>query len=153
MCCKEVKRQLLLFIDRDLKPGTMKQFEEHMATCGSCSAALEAMKKVYGVIGPDANAITPNPYAFTRIMAKIERRKAERLLPVFQFKPAMLAAAIALPLIAGVLLGFSTSNRSSASYVKPAEQIAEINNMLTTPGYASLSGYEELLFEDESLSE
>jgi anti-sigma factor RsiW len=153
MRCKEINRLLLHFIDRDLKPGAMTQVEEHLATCSSCTTALEHMRRVYGVIAPDANAITTNPFAFTRIMAKIERHKNERLLPVFQLKPAMLAAAIALPLIAGVLLGYSTYNRSSSIQVKPAELIAEINNMLTTPGYASFSGYEELLFEVETLSE
>jgi anti-sigma factor RsiW len=153
MHCKKINRLLLHFIDRDLHPELMKQVEEHLATCSSCSSALVKLKKVYGAINPNPAPIAPNPFAFTRIMAKIEQRREDHLLPIFLFKPALLAAAIAMPLMVGVLLGYSTYNRSSQINVNPTEQIAEINNMLTTPGYASLSGYEELLFEDETLSE
>lgn len=150
MNCDDVKRNLLLFIDKDLNPEQMSRTEKHLDECSSCSLDLKRMHQIYEWAGSNIDPIPENPYVFTRIMSKIARRREEQSTPLFQFRPALLAAAVVFPLVAGVLLGYSAHDGSLLIKEGREAQVKELNNMLTTPGYASVSGYEAIMFDEDN---
>lgn len=144
--CKSVQKNAPFYIDNEITSGKREEIEEHLGACELCRNFFLTFQETYELIDKD-RIIKTNPFLFTKIMAKIEARKESLIYNVFNIKPAKIALVILLPLIAGIWLGSSIINNEQRKK-EEISIIAETNNLLSTPGYASFDYYDYYYIED-----
>jgi anti-sigma factor RsiW len=137
--CKTVRQNLLLHLDGVLSDSCSNDVKEHLRNCEACSRIKDQLDSIYG------GGVAPfprkhDPLFFTKVEARLKKRKADNELPLFRLKPALLAAAVIVPLFVGVWLGYATYRHQSLQ-TRSVEMAAEMHQMLTTPGYATLEAY------------
>ncbi len=137
--CNTIQQRLLLHLDGDLSEADSSAFNDHLLDCKECSLLKERMYRQY--LATDISfPRKDDPYFFTKVEARLAKRKAENELPLFRMRPAMLAAAVAVPLMIGIWLGYSTYSHQSLQNLS-GELASEMHQMLTTPGYATLEAF------------
>ncbi len=135
MNCKEVIHLIPFYLDDELDPVRKQQTEQHFRSCPACEGYYQRFRQVYGV--PEKEILhSPDPYFYTRLMANIEARQEQPFVRIFQVKPLVWALAVMLPMITGIWLGYSLMRKQDNTYENTA-LIAEVNNVLSTPGYTS----------------
>jgi hypothetical protein len=68
--CSEIREKLSAMIDGMLPPDEIKAIEEHIASCASCAAALEDLRKVVGHLQSVEQVESP-PWMTQKVMAKV----------------------------------------------------------------------------------
>lgn len=121
MNCQEVKENMLAYLEGSLGgdlPGRMK---EHIETCDSCRAFQMFMLQVNLQV-EDEKARRPNPFLYTRIQEKIDRKHEvpvhgyyTRLLRSPLYYAAVIIFAVSLGVFAGKQLGGLLSTPASTA--------------------------------------
>jgi len=122
MNCEKVLSRLNAYLDGEVPEKLMREMEEHLGTCPSCSSHVERIRTMAGFL--DCLTAPPLPQGFsTRVMTEARRRsppvKAKlpfrwRLQWLFDLSVPMRVAACSMVLAAS-LLGMLMSKELSLS--------------------------------------
>jgi predicted anti-sigma-YlaC factor YlaD len=111
MNCKEVKKNLCLFLEDTLSPPKRSAMESHLMNCSSCSKLLEEFSPLWG-IWKNREIIQPPPYLWTRLKKKIDEYEQGKQSVWSKLKrqmvwarPVVTVAVLGMCIFAGYLLG------------------------------------------------
>jgi len=80
MRCDEVRKLLIEYSDGELAPDERAAVREHVESCTSCRAELDALERVRVLLADDGYA-APDPFYWTRFSARLrDRMRREGLL-------------------------------------------------------------------------
>lgn len=113
MECDTYQEQISLWIDNQLAQDEIRQIEAHTATCLSCRATLDALRRVDRLL-TSVPMMTPAPGFTTRFQARLVARRRRRrtwagILTLTLATLALLLGAMVLLGISGVALWQSLS--------------------------------------------
>ena len=111
MSCRNVRKRLSAYQDKELSPDEQARIEFHLQECPECSALYVEYKHTWEVLG-DVPEIDPAPTFYLELRKKIaglnDRRFISRLRQVFQFLPSPLATTALV--LAGLVIGTYAGN-------------------------------------------
>ena len=129
MNCKEVNKNLLSFLDGDLKPEKQSRIEQHLANCERCSLALQNIKNIYSEINDEVDSLKTNPFLAQKVWNKVQANQSSSNVPVIPLKRSSIitiaAAGIALGIAIGSLLNSTVSINSNATSEQNWTQLAD----------------------------
>ncbi|MEZ2220168.1 anti-sigma factor [Rhizobium sp. RCC_161_2] len=113
--CPEWETVLHCYVDDELDAVHTMQFEQHVATCPHCTAALEGLKEMKRVVGQDEVKWKAPPEVRARVMTAISLEAAQQQAPQrvgmwwrwlqsfgqWSFIPSLAALAASLVLVLG----------------------------------------------------
>ena len=117
MNCKNVKKNLVSFLEKELLEDQRIEMEKHLKTCPDCSHLLEEFSQLWGAL-EWREKIQPSPYFWTRLKQRIIEYEEGRK-PTFGWFEGLVgwtrpAVAVAVLLIC-VFLGYSLGNLPQAN--------------------------------------
>lgn len=117
MNCKNVKRNLVSFLEKKLLEEQRVEMEKHLKICPDCSHLLEEFSQLWGAL-ERREKIQPSPYFWTRLKQRIIEYEKERK-PAWGWLEGLVgwarpAVAVAVLLIC-VFLGYSLGNLPQAN--------------------------------------
>ncbi len=111
MNCRNVKKRLSAYQDRELSSDEQDRIKPHLKGCPECSGLYAELQHTWEALG-EAPEIHPSPTFYLELRKKIaglnDRRFIPRLRQVFQFLPAPLATATLV--LAGLVIGTYAGN-------------------------------------------
>jgi len=127
MKCKNVKKNLVLFLGNDLSEERRVEMENHLKTCPDCSHLLEGFSQLWGTL-EDREKIEASPYFWTRLKQRITEYEEGRR-PVLGWLGGLVgwarpAVAVAALLIC-IFLGYSLGNFPQSVNGQTASQVDE----------------------------
>ncbi len=135
MKCKDVHKNLIFYIDRELSSAKNKEIEEHLSGCEKCSKLYNEIKSTMSVVENEKN-IETNPFLYTRIKQKLDDIDKNTTKPIFAIQkrrllqPALVTFIIAIGVFIGVSIGNSfpvknnniADNQSEQYYINDLQQ-------------------------------
>jgi predicted anti-sigma-YlaC factor YlaD len=117
MNCKNVKKNLLSFLENELSEKRRFEMENHLKTCPACSRLLEEFSLMWEGV-QHREKIQPSPYFWTRLKQRIVEYEEGRK-PVLGWLEGLVrwarpAVAVAV-LLTCVFLGYSLGNLPQAN--------------------------------------
>ena len=117
MNCKNVKKNLVLFLENELPEERRVEMQNHLKTCPDCSRLLEEFSQLWGTL-EHRERIQPSPYFWTRLKQRIVEYEEGRK-PVLGWFEGLVrwarpAVGVAVLLIC-VFLGYSLGNLPQAN--------------------------------------
>ena len=117
MNCKNIKKNLVSFLENELPEERRVEIENHLKICSDCSHLLEEFSQLWGAL-EDREKIQPSPYFWTRLKQRIVEYEEGRG-PVLGWLGGLVgwarpAVAVAVLLIC-VFLGYSLGNLPQAN--------------------------------------
>lgn len=111
MSCRNIRKRLSAYQDRELSSDEQVRIKSHLQGCPECSALYAAFQHTWEVLG-EVPEIAPAPAFYPALRRKIaglnDRRFIPKLRQVFQFLPTPLTT---VPLVlAGLVIGAYTGN-------------------------------------------
>jgi anti-sigma factor RsiW len=127
MNCKNVKKNLLFFLENELSEERRFEMENHLKTCPACSRLLEEFSLIWEGV-QHGEKIQPSPYFWTRLKQRIVEHEGGRK-PVFSWLEGLVrwarpAVAIAVLLIC-IFAGYSLGNFPQSANGQTAYQVNE----------------------------
>lgn len=119
MNCKKTNTNFIDAIEKTLSNDEQEAFEQHIASCQTCSKSFQKVKEVYQSINAEVEEYAPNPLLAQKIWDRLSsKQNAESTIIPFTSRAvgSLAAAGIALGIVIGTLL-----NTSSAT-VSPNEE-------------------------------
>ena len=122
-----------IYLDNELPPKFVAEYEAHLASCPKCKAKLEKFRKIHEELKEDSDSITLSKefldQSFERLQSRMRyakavndsKPKAKTLL--FPELKKYIPAAVAAAAVFAVMLPFSLAGRNSTA---PATQVAEV---------------------------
>lgn len=134
MKCKTLHKNLIFFLEGDLAPEKMKEFQNHLDECASCAAFAKDLKQTLGIIEIEKEPAV-NPYFYTRLKAKLENRVAEKS-PVFGrlvlarlLQPAFFSILLLVGIYSGIKIGQPVSTKEYTLTLMQNQEIPYLNEM------------------------
>jgi anti-sigma factor RsiW len=121
MNCRQVKRLVPPYLDKELSGRVPVEIAVHLASCPACRSELEALKADISLLEL-AGAPEVTPFLATRVMAEIRERRRPvphgfaRLVGTFAA-----ALVVAVSIGAGVFFGSGLAQTSTATNSTEAE--------------------------------
>ncbi len=151
--CRNIKKKLSAYQDRELGPAETDAVENHLRSCETCRKQHAALLQTYGILR-NLPEIESTPGFSRRVLTKATQRQEPewlrtlggifRLLPA----PAALVTLAIVGLLTGALLGnYLTARQSdtpppfSASYTDRALTLASVQVFDATPPGSFAGGY------------
>jgi len=144
MICKNFKINILNYYYGECKPDTAKEMKEHLTMCNECAVLFQQLAGVLGS-ADYIKAAEPNPFFFTRLSAKINNQKPERLYTrvVARLLQPLVAACLA---VLGIFIGVKIAGNLSENYfVETKTTQSEVAETQLANEYFPKSGDEELI--------
>ncbi len=142
MNCRQVKRLLPPYQDKELSGRAPDEIAAHLASCPACRSELEALTADIGLL-QQAGAPEVTPFLATRVMAEIRQR---HVAPRRAFRPGWVLSVaagvmlVALSLGVGTLVGSGLAQGSTSATGDDIYATATADPSLDT--YQSLMGGE-----------
>jgi anti-sigma factor RsiW len=151
--CRNIRKKLSAYQDRELGPAEKDAIEAHLRTCGACRKSHEALLQTYRMLR-SMPEIEATPGFSRQIVEKATQRQgpewiralggAFRLLPA----PTAMVTLALVGLLTGALLGnfltakqFDTPPPFSASHTDKALTLASVQVFDATPRDSFAGGY------------
>ena len=117
MNCKNVKKNLVSFLENELPEQRRVQMEKHLEVCPDCFHLLEEFSQLWGAL-ERREKIQPSPYFWTRLKQRIIEYEEERK-PAWGWLEGLVgwtrpAVAVAVLLMC-IFLGYSLGNLPQAN--------------------------------------
>jgi hypothetical protein len=154
MNCDEVQARLSEYLEKSLPPGTIKDTEEHLASCARCRAEAESLGDCMRRIA-SLPEVDP-PLGFTqRVMARVRESEAkpapwERLLFPFRTKVAMQAATIVLISIMALYLFEEEPRRQETEWTLSDREFSSLEKNTQEPAPLAPSEIDALRQTEQS---
>ncbi|MCF8233357.1 MAG: zf-HC2 domain-containing protein [Bacteroidales bacterium] len=102
MKCIDVENKLIFYLEGDLKTQDNIFIEKHLDHCGKCRKLFDALQATWSVMD-DEKAMTPDPFVYNRIMARLESSgmKKKKAGPIGIPRLVRVAAIVLLLVLAG----------------------------------------------------
>ncbi|MDO9255077.1 MAG: zf-HC2 domain-containing protein [Bacteroidales bacterium] len=136
--CKLLHENVFAYVEKDLPPVMLQQFDKHVAECAECAAMVADFKSVL-ILMEEQKSIEPRPFAETRILQGIESRLEKRQsssFPVFGriLQPALISVGVATALSIGFFIGSDFANVNS-QYSQNEEITESVRSDLNVPEF------------------
>lgn len=127
MKCKNVKRMLSLYIDRELKPDNEKKLFAHLEICESCQKEKKLMECINQMLLPPTE-IQPSPQFLFKVKQKILSPKTldyytASLLKYL--KPVLVSMACIIVFVISFFLGNSLGTQLKEKEIPGKEAVIE----------------------------
>ncbi|MCK4385851.1 MAG: zf-HC2 domain-containing protein [candidate division Zixibacteria bacterium] len=127
MNCKNIKKNLVLFLENELTEEQRVEIENHLKICPDCSRLLEEFSQLWGDL-ERPEKIQPSPYFWTRLKQRVIGYE-EGKKPVLGWLGGLIgwarpAVAVAVLLIC-IFLGYSLGNFPQSVNGQPVYQVNE----------------------------
>jgi len=139
MNCRQAKRLLPPYLDKELSGRVRDEIDVHLASCPACRAELEALKADMGLL-EQFGAPEVSPYLATRVMADIrQKRPAPR---GFARLAGTFAAAlvVAVSIGAGIFFGSGLAQSPAAASTNGTEAAVSYVESSNTGMYNLMAG-------------
>ncbi len=128
MNCREIKRKLSAYQDKELPGWQMDEIENHLRNCADCSSAFREMDQVWGLIS-NVEMIESAPYFWTRLAQRMNEKEQKQPGWHIIFAQAqklsftiVVACLIIFGLVIGVYLGQNIYQHSQLTSTAVVEQ-------------------------------
>ncbi len=127
MNCKEVHKNLIFYIEKELNAKTQSKIHEHINACVSCKKLYEEIKNTLEII----NSKEKNksyPFFFTRIQQKVGELNSSEIKTGFlpSFTKALKPVTLAILLAFGIFLGINLGNKyKTNNYTESNENLIQ----------------------------
>ena len=127
MNCKNIKKNLVLFLENELTEEQRVEIENHFKICPDCFRLLEEFSQLWGAL-ERGEKIQPSPYFWTRLKQRVIEYEEGRK-PVWGWLGGLVrwtrpAVAVAVLLI-GIFAGYSLGNFPQSVNGQMAYQVDE----------------------------
>jgi predicted anti-sigma-YlaC factor YlaD len=102
MKCSEIYDDLFLFAEDTISEERRVVVEEHLKNCDDCLNFSVFLKEELGQVEKEAQTVA-DPFFYTRLMARIEKKTSEKSISLLRLLPKLAAAAVFLVAVAGGL--------------------------------------------------
>lgn len=144
MICKNFKNNILNYYYGECDPDTAKEMKEHLVICNECAVLYQQLTGVLGS-AKSINVAEPNPFFYTRLSAKINNQKPERIYTrlVARLVQPLVAACLA---VLGIFIGVKIAgNLSENNFVESKTTQSEVAETQLANEYFPKTGDEELI--------
>jgi len=158
MKCREIKRKLSAFQDKELPEFEMKEIERHLRNCSACSQALHEITSVWHVLSR-VETIESAPFFWTRLSHRLKEREIKHSswksiyapIPKFAF-PVLTILILFFGLVIGIYLGQNIYHHSElpspTSVEDEMDQTLSLSSFDDFPEESVADVYVTLLSED-----
>lgn len=143
------EHELHAYLDEELSPRARRQVEEHVKSCGPCTARLERIGAVFALLDHAAEAELERdlrPAVLTRLAR--ERQAASRLSQLVTLEA--LIGSVTLAVVAGLQLDAWSASTAAATARELAASIRDLEAELVL---SSLRAGESVLLDFSSLAQ
>lgn len=158
MNCREIKRKLSAFQDKELSGSQLNEIEHHLKDCADCSRALQEMNQVWDLISNVAT-IESSPYFWTKLARKMSEKERKQSSWNFIFAPIQkvsfslfMIGILIVGLAIGMYLGqniYQHSQLTSASAVEQEiDQVFPMGSFDDFPEQSVTQAYVTMLSEN-----
>jgi hypothetical protein len=130
MHCRRIQQRLAQLPTREIPEGELR---EHLSGCPVCTSAHIRFREIMETVERD-RIHEVNPWFLTRLEARLESESTVNIPVVIRLNPILLSLMLLIPLVMGIWLGYNTFHKDER-LEQDHELIAEVNNILSTPGY------------------
>jgi anti-sigma factor RsiW len=136
--CKLLHENVYAYVEKDLPPILMQQFDTHINACADCAALVGEFKSVM-VLMEGQKSVEPKPFAETRILQAIESRlekKQKSSSPVFAriLQPAFVSMGIIVAVAIGFVIGSDFAD-ANLQYSQKEEMTEAVRSDLNVPEF------------------
>ncbi len=122
MNCTQTEKKLVAYLDGKLHAGERREFEAHLASCGSCAERAEGFRAMWDVL-EELPPIMPSPGFDSLVRARVQQEASRGgfwswIMP----SPRMAFAATALLIASVWLSSFQPGRLASEPDCRGAEQ-------------------------------
>ncbi|UCE08209.1 MAG: zf-HC2 domain-containing protein [bacterium] len=149
MNCREIKRKLSAYQDKELPGSQQYEIENHLKNCADCSKAFQEMNKVWELLS-NVETIESAPFFWTKLSQRMKEKKARQwgwkivVVPMQRLSFSVLTTFIlVLGFLIGMYLGKNIYQHAALPPSSAVEQ--ELDQVL------SLSSFDD--FPEESVAE
>lgn len=118
MECRNIQKDLIFYLDRELPEERMAFIARHLDECPLCSGFLEELKMNMAVIETERKT-EASPYFFTRLLARLDEQPELQEQTVWN--RVVQPAFFTLLLLAAVYGGLRVGYHASAPVVQPQQ--------------------------------
>ncbi len=144
MECKKCHSKLMIYLEGGLEEQEQKDIARHLEACSDCHNFAEHLKTTLDIIQVEKQ-IKPDPFLYTRVMAKLEfgsKVLPTRLFPSFRWIQAVAAGLVLLlGVFGGIGLGKSLIVGENQHYKAISELQSLVNDMDQEPLEQFLMGF------------
>lgn len=129
-----------IYLDNELSPAYIKDYEAHVNNCPKCAAKLESLRRVKNAFQKDSDSIILDDdfmeKSFERLQTKMRYSKNTVHVKEFKISPeitkwAVAAAAVLVAAIVPVSISNSSKNNTSANQVASIAPVARPQSVPT----------------------
>jgi len=138
MKCRAIHKNLIFYLEGDLKKEEMSGVELHLNECRECAAFAEEMKMTLGIIENEKNAEV-NPYFYTRVKAKLESfaqaQQVKTLKPAYirVLQPVFFSMVLLMGISAGIMIGNAPSRYEARMVISVEGLVPFLDEMSHEP--------------------
>ena len=128
MNCREIKRKLSAYQDKELPDSQLAEIEEHLRTCANCSSAFYEMSQVWELLS-NVETIERAPFFWTRLSQRMSQQDGKQPGWKIIFEPVqklsfsvLIAGLIIVGLVFGIYLGQDIYQHSQVTSAPVTEQ-------------------------------
>ena len=122
MNCKEVNKNLIFYIEKELQAERELELQEHLKDCHDCNVLFLNLKETMAIVTKE-KAAKPNTFLFTRIQEEISNLEKPRKVFLWKrnFIKLLQPVTLSFFLLVGVIFGISMGN--SIQYQTPEQSM------------------------------
>ena len=111
MKCKNIHKDLIAYLDKDLPDWRYQEIAEHIQNCEKCRKSYESLKQKWE-LWDQKERIPYQPFYYTRLKQRMANQKQAEHKPLMKkaLQPALFSVLIILGLALGVFLGMGVTN-------------------------------------------
>ena len=128
MNCREVKRKLSAYQDKELSASRMTEIADHLQICPDCSRSFQEMNQVWDLL-THVESIENAPFFWTRLSRHLNRETEKRSLrhevlnpAQWLTRPIFATVILTVGLILGIYFGKSIYHQTTPTQSITAEQ-------------------------------
>jgi anti-sigma factor RsiW len=148
MNCTQTEKKLVAYLDGKLHSGERREFEAHLASCGSCGERAEGFRAMWDVL-EELPPIMPSPAFDSLVRARVQQEAGRSGFWSWVRPSPRLAFAVTALLIASIWLTSFQPGRLSVPGQSAAVQSSEadfgaIKNLPVLEDYDVLTSFDAL---------
>jgi hypothetical protein len=123
MNCKKYQKQIISYLDGELRQDLANELNTHVSGCKKCNEALENLQHVYRLIESEKSEFYTDTNLSTKILTKIKSKKSNGLPLRYTTIASLAAAGIAFGILIGTL--YTTNSEIKSASTQDWEQLTE----------------------------
>ncbi len=129
MNCKAIQKQILSYLDGELRGEMAINFEKHISNCKNCQIEIERFKRINSIIENEKKEFQANPFMSARILAKLSSKEVSipkhKVTLRYLTISGLAAAGVTIGIIIGTIFSSVNSTTEIVSTDQEWEQLAD----------------------------